>query len=250
MTRATPSSMRYVPSHIAVRLVVLAAAVCLISVAACEPSGPVIPSGSSTGVGIVNAFNAPVDLLVDGTLRASAIPTGHYSGIDATPGLHTVSVRQASGGAPVGVSMTVVSGRLGSLAATRGAGGALVAQSLEDTNAVVPAGATKLRVLHLAALTGEVQVWRTQPDFMTPIRWKFPFTYSAAISALSDPFFQSTPGTWNVRVWTDTLTRPPGDPAPWATPLDAVSVTLLTGQKKTVLILDKDGGGIVLQVID
>ena len=44
--------------------------------------------------------------------------------------------------------------------------------------------------------------------------------------------------------------HPPGDPAPWATPLDAVSVTLLTGQKKTVLILDKDGGGIVLQVID
>ena len=227
-------------------------AIAAVAVAAACNSGTSIshefaPNGS---VGAVNSYVAAVDLLVDGTLVFGAIAPGQYSTSSIPAGAHTIAVRPTGSGLTVSFPMTVVTGRTVSIAATRAAGGAFAAASLEDTNATVPAGATKLRVLHMAPLAGEVQVWRTQPDFGTPIRWQFPFLYSPTISALGNPYFQSTPGTWDVRAWTDTLAFPPGNATPWATPLDQVTVPLTGGQKKTVLILDKAGGGVKLVVID
>ena len=101
MTHSSTAALHSWPSHLATRLAALATAACIVTAIACEPTRPVNPSGSSTGVGVVNAFSAPVDLLVDGTVRASAIPSGHYTGVDATLGVHTVSVRPTAGGASV-----------------------------------------------------------------------------------------------------------------------------------------------------
>ena len=244
--RHPPASLSSSPRPFVLGLAFVAIAVAT----ACDPERPIRSFGATTGVGVVNAFSSPVDVLIDGAVRVSGVPVGGYSGVDVATGVHTVSVRATAGGGTVGVSMTVVAGRLVSLAATRAAGGALSAASLEDTNAVVPAGATKLRVLHLAALTGEIQVWRTQPDFAGRTQWKFPFLYSATISPANDPFIQSTPGSWEVRVWTDTIGQPPNDSTRWTSPLAAVSVTVASGGRKTVLILDKEGGGLTLRVID
>ena len=115
---------------------------------------------------------------------------------------------------------------------------------LDDTGSVVPAGATKLRVLHLAPTAGVLQVYRTQTDYQQPISWQFPFTYQSQITALSAPFYQSTVGTWEVRIW-----QTPADASGWATAPVKVVVPLGSGEKRTIIILDQAGGGVRTEVI-
>ena len=133
---------------------------------------------------------------------------------------------------------------MSTIAAVRSSSGALSSVALDDTNSVVPSGATKVRVLHMAANAGTLQVYRTQPDYQTPISWQFPFTYQAAPNSLSAPFYQSTVGTWEIHIW-----QTPADASGWgAAPIKLV-IPLTSGQKKTVLILDAPGGGIRTEVI-
>ena len=126
----------------------------------------------------------------------------------------------------------------------RAASGAVASATLDDTNNVVPAGATKVRVLHLAPNAGTLQVYRTQPDYQQPISWQFPFDYQAAPTSLSAPFYQSTVGSWEVRVWTS-----PADASGWASAPVQVVIPLASGEKKTVLILDKAGGGVRIELL-
>jgi hypothetical protein len=220
--------------------------------AACaSPTSPNDSTGSvSTGLGVLNVFASPVDVFLDGSSVKSGLTSGSYAALTATAGKHMVSLRPTAGGAAaVDVEMKVVDGRVVSVAALPNTVGSLMAESLEDTNAVVPSGATKLRVLHMAPHAGEIQVWRTQPDYSTPIRWEFPFVYSDSISAIGNPYYQSTVGTWDVRVWTDTTVHKPGDPAQWSSPLDEMQITLGSGEKRTVVVLDRPEGGVKFMVI-
>ena len=214
----------------------------VVLIAACGGDAAPEPTGDVARLSLVNGFGANVEVLVDGVVRASNVVSGDITPLDVQVGARSLAVRQAGTGvgAPPMSSLTlqVLSGDTVALAALRGVGGALSLKALDDSNAVVPAGATKLRVLHLAARTGEVQVWRTQPDYQTPIRWAFPFTYNAV-----NTYYQSTPGTWEVRVWTDSGTA-------WTTAVNTTRVALASGAKKTVAILDRAGGGIRLEVID
>jgi hypothetical protein len=116
--------------------------------------------------------------------------------------------------------------------------------ALDDTNSVVPPGATKVRVLHLAPNAGTLQVYRTQPDYQQPISWQLPFTYQAEPTSLSAPFYQSTVGSWDVRVW-----QMPADASGWASAPVKVVLPLAGGEKKTVLILDKPGGGVRVELL-
>ena len=141
-------------------------------------------------------------------------------------------------------SITSTTGSVSTIAALRASSGALSSASLDDTNSVVPAGATKVRVLHLAPNAGTLQVYRPQPDFPTPVSWQFPFTYQAAPTPLSAPFYQSTVGTWEVRIW-----QTPADASGWASAPTKIVLPLTSGQKKTILILDGVGGGIRTEVI-
>jgi hypothetical protein len=77
----------------------------------------------------------------------------------------------------------------------RSASGAVGTMVLDDTNSVVAAGKTKVRVLHLAPNAGTLQVYRTQPDFQQPVPWQLPFNYQAEVNSLSAPFYESTVGT-------------------------------------------------------
>lgn len=201
---------------------------------------------AAQGVRIVNAYTQPVDVFVDGALVASSVPPGQLDSVEQDAGAHTVELRVSGATASVSVPLTTVAGAFSTIAAVR-SGGTLSASALDDTNAVVPTGATKVRVLHLAPNAGEIQVFRTQPDWGTPIEWQFPFLYdSAAISSLGNPYFQSTVGTWDIRAW-----RKPSEVAlGWDGTTARVTLTLASGEKRTVLVLDKPGGGIRLSVIE
>jgi hypothetical protein len=213
-------------------------AVVLIVAAGCSSNPTTEPAGDLARVTLLNGFGANVDVLVDGDVKASSIESGAVTPIDISAGARTLAIRQAGSSASSSLGVQLSAGQIATFAALKSATGSLVVESLADSNAVVPTGATKVRVLHLAARSGEVQVWRTQPDYQTPIRWAFPFTYNSV-----NTYYQSTPGTWEVRVWTDSATS-------WATAQNTARVTLSGGAKKTIAILDRPGGGVRLEVIE
>jgi hypothetical protein len=107
---------------------------------------------------------------------------------------------------------------------------------ITDTNAIVPAGASKLRVAHFAASAPAVTIRRRQPDFDSLMTVMFPFAYRA-VSA----YLQSTPGYWSVVVshenQSDTL---------------AVSGSFYVGdgERRTVVLVDDPAGGVGLLVLD
>jgi hypothetical protein len=218
------------------------AAFALALVVGCTTEGPLCCNDAPYGVRVVNGAATSVDVLVDGTLVLPSLPAGQIASAVVAPGPHTIVMRDASSSSSR--SLTVIDGALQTLAVVRTSGGMLSSAVLDDTNSVVPAGATKVRVLHFAANAGTLQVYRTQPDYATPISWQFPFNYQPDPDALSAPFFQSTPGTWEIRVW-----KEPADASGWASSDVRVSIPLASGEKKTVIILDKPGGGVRLETI-
>lgn len=215
-------------------------------VAACD-GGPAsvccTPVEDAGPVRIVNAFTAPVDVVVDGVVAYRSLPPAAIGFVAAPAGNHTLVLRAAGTSASSTRAVTTTDGATITVAAVRSAGGALSTAALDDTNSVVPAGATKLRVLHLAPAAGTLQVYRTQPDYPTPVQWQFPFDYQPDPSPLAAPFYQSTVGTWEVRIW-----KTPADASGWATAPVRVVVPLASGQKRTVVILDQASGGVRVEL--
>jgi len=201
-------------------------------------------STSSNGLRVVNAFSLPVDVLIDGAVAISSLVPGAIDTATAAAGGHTLSLRPVGPGVASSRSITMASGALTTIAAVRSSSGTLASAVLDDTNSVVPAGATKVRVLHLAPNAGTIQVYRTQPDFPTPVNWQFPFNYQADPTPISAPFVQSTVGTWEIHVW-----QTPADSTGWATAPIKVVLSLKSGEKQTVVILDKPGGGIRYELL-
>lgn len=202
------------------------------------------PVGGKPALRVVNAFNSPVDVLIDGNVAISALAAGAIDTALSLSGNHTVALRPVGGSAGASQSVTVSDGALSTIAVLRASNGSVSGTFLDDTNDIVPAGATKLRVLHFAANAGTLQVFRTQPDYGTPIAWQFPFTYQADPNSLSAPFYQSTPGTWEVRIW-----QSPADASGWANAPLKVQVPLSSGEKRTIVILDKPGGGVRVELL-
>ncbi len=208
-----------------------------------SPTGSCCTTGDRT-VRVVNAFGGPVDVLIDGDLAIAALASGVVDTAHTVDGSHTLTFRPAGRSPSVSQPITAGAGVLNTIAAVRASSGAVAAAALDDTGSVVPAGATKLRVLHLAPNAGELQVYRTQPDYQTPVSWQFPFTYQAQPTALSAPFYQSTVGTWEVRIW-----QTPTDASGWATAPVRVVLPLASGEKRTILMLDDPAGGVRVEVI-
>ena len=196
-------------------------------------------------VRVVNANTSPVDVTIDGVAVFSDIAPGAVDSTESTVGEHMVVFRETTSSTTASLQLKV--GAVGSrtIAALR-AGTSLSGEMLDDTNAVVAPGKTKVRVLHLAPNAGEITVMRTQPDYQTPVSWQFPFVYSASITAEGNPYYESTPGTWDVRAWR----KPSEDALGWNATTAHVAINLASGQKRTVLVLDKAGGGITLRVIE
>jgi hypothetical protein len=196
---------------------------------------------------VFNASAVPVDVLFDGRVVIGTLAPSGRGTMAAVPGSHTVAFRPSAGGALASRPITTLAGALTTVAAVRSTSGALGTVVLDDTNSVVPPNATKVRVLHLAANAGTLQVFRTQPDVPQPVAWQFPFTYQAEPNSLSAPFYQSTVGTWEIRIW-----KTPADASGWGTAPVRVTIPLVGGEKKTVMILDdfgSTGGSVRVEVL-
>jgi hypothetical protein len=193
---------------------------------------------------IVNAFTTPVDVLIDGNVAIASLAAGAIDTLGPASGSHTLVLRPTGSSASASQSITTATGTLSTIAIVRASNGAIGSAVLDDTNSVVPARATKVRVLHLAPSAGTLQVYRTQPDYQQPIQWQFPFEYQSEPTSLTAPFYQSTVGSWEVRVW-----QTPADASGWANAQERIVTPLASGEKKTILILDKPGGGVRIELL-
>jgi len=150
--------------------------------------------GPSAGLRVINGTGGTVSVLIDGVAVTNNLGQATSSGaLGLQPGSYTVQV-QRSGVPGFPRTIDLVPGDTATLVALDSAGG-ITPAVLADTNAVVPAGASKLRVAHMASSAPPISIWRTQPDFASPSRVQFPFAYRAV-----SPYLQSTPGDWRVMV--------------------------------------------------
>jgi len=148
------------------------------------------PGPTPTNFSVINGAGAggTVKVYLDGVFAADVAAGERGAKLSADPGPHQVELRRADGSGSVGrqvilqadMPMTVVA--WDSL-------GFLSPAVLEDSNSVVAPGSSKLRVAHFAGSAGRIDIWRTQPDYGTPIRIMFPFNYRDI-----SPFVESTPG--------------------------------------------------------
>jgi Domain of unknown function (DUF4397) len=143
---------------------------------------------------IVNAFTTPVQVLIDGSLAVASLPAGAIDTLASASGNHTLVLRPVGSGASASQSITATTGALSTVAIVRASNGAIAAAVLDDTNSVVPPGATKVRVLHLAPNAGTIQVYRTQPDYQQPVSWQFPFDYQPEPTSITAPFYRARSG--------------------------------------------------------
>ena len=219
----------------------------LITALACGDDGTSGPNDSSATLRVVQAAESTsaVDVLVDGRLAASALPLGALADdITLDPGDRTISVRPAGGGvSPSELRITAVAGVRYSAVVIDSAT-VLNPISLTDSGGIPAAGKTKLRVANYAALAGPIDVYRRQPDFPDLVSLMFPFEYRA-VSA----YVQSDPGDWQVLVSTEARV----DGVPLAEPLDTLLVVdpipIAPDGAVTVVLVDKEGGGIDAQIM-
>ena len=216
----------------------------LLAIGCSSETGTSCCSVGPVALRVVNAYTVPVDVLIDGSVAVPALAAGAIGTASPASGAHTLELRPTGSVASVSQSLTTTAGAINTIAVLRASNGGLTSAILDDTNSVVPAGATKVRVLHFAPTAGTLQVFRTQPDYQRPISWQFPFTYQATPTSLRAPFFQSTVGSWEVRIW-----QMPADSSGWSSAALRVLLPLASGQKKTIFILDAPGGGVRAEVL-
>ncbi len=194
--------------------------------------------GFGTGsVQVINASPTAVDVRVDGALALSGLAVGALSTpLTVSAGSHAVQLVPAGGSTGGTVTLDVAANGRRTVAATR-VNGNSQAMALVDTGSVVASGRSKLRVLHLAVSAPPLDIWRTQPDFQTPISILFPYVY------LSGSTVESAAGTWEVRIW-------PTAAGQWSAPSASLSVPIASGQLRTVVTLDVPGGGVRLQLLE
>ena len=115
----------------------------LCAVAACDSNPAAVNRfGGQPGLRIVNAFTAPVDVLIEGQVVVAAMAAGAIDTIGPSLGAHTITLRAS--GASSSQSITSAAGALNTVAVGRASTGVVGSAVLDDTNSVVPAGATKL----------------------------------------------------------------------------------------------------------
>jgi hypothetical protein len=206
-----------------------------LAVAACsdDAAGPDTGGNDDGRLQVVPgvAALAAVDVVVDGQTRLTNVAYGVPSSpIALSLGQHQVKVVPA-GTAPSagGATVTLRAGDTTRVVVI-GTPTAMTPVALGDTGAAPVAGKGKLRVSHLATNAPAIDVYRTQPDFPTFVRFMDPFPYLS-----STPFVQSTPGNWVIRVTAKGTNQILAESGPIR--VDELWI-------RTVLLLDGPDGGI------
>ncbi len=211
----------------------------LLTSLACGPNmtdaGASDPLAANAAVRVINATNSLVDVVIDGQTVVRGLMIAHVSErLNVSSGSHLVRLVGSSGSsAQIQLEASTTVTRTAVVAPS---GSSLAATVLADTGALVPVGKSKLRVAHLSPNAGSIEIWRTQPDFQTPVHIMTPFEYLA-----TSPYYQSDPGSWEVFV-----TRP-GSTAKVTTtgPLQIPS-----GEKRTAVLLDSAGVLLFRTIVD
>jgi hypothetical protein len=230
-------------------LLVAIPAVLLAAACGDDPGGPTSTDDGSGPTGsvpmrVVNGtLSGAVRVYVDGQAMSSTVDPGSASAsVGIASGTHSVELRPVSGSAGFTRNVKFADGTPVLLVALDSAG-RVTPSVLADTGAVVPSNATKLRVAHMASTAQSIEIWRTQPDYNTPIRVQFPFNYRD-----QSPYLQSTPGNWRILV--SSPVRFGGNPPMPDTLAMSGVISVPAGSSRTVVIVDKQGGGISFVVVD
>lgn len=192
-------------------------------------------------VGTINVVNSAITMdqvtvHVDGHF-GTTLGTGNVHTQEVEAGAHTVEVRRngvlefSRNDVVAGTSLVVWD-----------SSGLLRPSVLSDTGAIVPSNKSKLRVIHFAQAAGAIDLWRTQPDFATPVRIMFPFDYGD-----ESPYLQSDPGSWRVMV--STAVANPGDPMP-DTLANSGLINVPAGQSRTVVLVRTEAGQFQFAVLE
>ena len=195
------------------------------------------PGGGPTAtVVVVSAAGRASSLRarVGGTWMPTLQPGGTGS-IDVSAGTRSYMFDvQGSGVTGSSGTLDLVAGQTYVLVA-QDSQGTVVGSVLADTGAIVPAGKSKLRVIHSAGLAPAIDVYRTQPDFSSLVSVMFPFDFGA-----SSPYLQSDPGTWTVVVTPDNSTDTLYASGPIVVP---------DGERVSVVLVDSTASGGISAVI-
>jgi hypothetical protein len=219
------------------------AVLALVLVVSCGGEAPTSEFGNGSRLTMINGASqsGTVTIFIDNMLVGALGVAEVKRNISLSPGGHDLKLQGNNGTTGFTSHIDLADGGDLTIVALDSAGH-LRSAELIDSNTVVPAGATKLRVAHFAETAGNIDIWRTQPDYGTPIRLMFPFNYQEI-----SPYVQSTPGNWQVLVST-AISTPTG---PMPDTLGMTSPILVPdGESRTVLVVDDPGGGVDLLVVD
>jgi hypothetical protein len=208
------------------RVLSLLAATATLAGCSADSTIPVDTGNSGGYVRVINASRVPFDVYLDGAMRRTGLGVADAADLSVSLGAHTVRVL-AAGGAELTYASQVTTGGVATFAIDGGAGSPLASHAIADTGSVVPANKSKLRVTHLAGGAQSIEIWRTQPDYQTPIHIMTPFNYGN-----TSPYLQSDPGTWEVFV------TAAGSTAKLAT---TGPVSIPAGERRTIAVLDSAG---------
>ena len=174
---------------------------------------------------------AAVDVVVDGQTRvtnaAYGIPT---SLIALSLGQHQVKVVPAGTAASPGGATVTLRADDTTRVVVIGTATAMNPVTLGDTGAIPVPGKGKLRVSHMAANAPPIDVYRTQPDFGSFVKFMDPFPYQSAT-----PFIESTPGNWVIRVTKKGTSEVLAESGP---------IRVAELWIRTILLLDAPNGGV------
>ena len=178
------------------------------------------------GVRVINASSVPFDVLIDGGVSIPALSVATVSPpVPVTAGAHIIGLRV--NGVVTSINVQTTDGQTLTTVAVPGTASSVTASVMVDTGSIVPEGKSKLRVVHLASGVPAIEIWRTQPDFQTPVHIMTPFAYLA-----QSPYLQSDPGAWEVFI------TAPGSTAKLAT---TGAISIPNGERRTVVLLDSAG---------
>lgn len=182
------------------------------------------PQTTDAQIRIINASAVTVNIAVDGTPELDFVQPSNVSAFFTSPGPHKIIF---SGDALLSTLINVTATSQGVTTAYlyTSANGQTGVAAL-DTGSTTPVGKSKVRVSLLSRAIGPVDVWRTQPDFQTPIHIQTPFPYLT-----TSPFVQSDSGVWRVFV----------TPVGSSTPLLSTTFDVPSTGRRTVVLLDSAG---------